>query len=49
MYFNEGGIWILYVSFLKVGVLYGYRVDGEYVLEKGFFFNNYKLLLDFYV
>ncbi len=45
---DEGGVWHIYVKDLKLGQLYGYRVEGEYNPSKGKKFNEHKLLLDPY-
>ena len=41
-------IWHVYVSGLKHGQLYGYKVKGKYIPEQGLRFNENKLLLDPY-
>jgi isoamylase len=41
-------VWHTFVSGLKEGELYGYRVDGPYAPDLGFRFNRNKLLLDPY-
>ena len=43
-----GGVWHGYVSALKPGQLYGYRVHGPYEPEQGLRFNAAKLLVDPY-
>ena len=43
-----GGVWHGYVSTLKPGQLYGYRVHGPYEPEQGLRFNPAKLLIDPY-
>lgn len=44
----EGGIWYGYLSEVKPGQLYGYRVHGPWAPEEGHRFNPAKLLLDPY-
>jgi glycogen operon protein len=41
-------VWHIYISGLKPGQLYGYRIDGPYDPQAGHFFNPNKLLLDPY-
>jgi isoamylase len=41
-------VWHTFVSGLREGELYGYRVDGPYAPDLGFRFNRNKLLLDPY-
>ncbi|WP_404343891.1 glycogen debranching protein GlgX [Pseudoalteromonas mariniglutinosa] len=48
MFNNEGGIWSLRVEPLAEGALYGFRADGNYKPERGYFFNKHKLLVDPY-
>jgi len=48
MNINEGGVWSIHIAPLSTGALYGFRVDGEYIPEKGMLFNEHKLLIDPY-
>ncbi|TMP39444.1 glycogen debranching protein GlgX [Pseudoalteromonas rubra] len=48
MYRHEGGLWSVFVSPLRAGALYGFRVKGLYEPDKGHLFNHHKLLLDPY-
>ncbi|WP_372761700.1 glycogen debranching protein GlgX [Pseudoalteromonas sp.] len=48
MNINEGGIWSLHIAPLKVGALYGFRIDGAFNPQQGLLFNENKLLLDPY-
>jgi glycogen operon protein len=45
---RDGDVWHGYVSGLRPGALYGYRVHGPYAPEAGHRFNPNKLLLDPY-
>ncbi len=45
---NSGYVWHQFVSGIKPGDLYGYRVDGPYKPEQGHRFNKSKLLIDPY-
>ena len=45
---KTGNIWHCFISGLKAGVSYLYRVDGPYFPEKGLRFNPHKTLLDPY-
>ena len=45
---RTGDVWHCHVSGLGAGALYLYRVDGPYLPEKGFRFNQHKLLIDPY-
>lgn len=45
---NDNNIWHIYVSGLKPGQVYGYRVYGPYKPEEGHRFNPNKLLFDPY-
>jgi isoamylase len=45
---STGHVWHCYVSGIKLGQLYGYRVQGPYEPEKGHRFNSSKLLIDPY-
>ena len=45
---QTGPIWHGYVTGLRPGQLYGYRVYGEYAPGRGFRFNPHKVLLDPY-
>lgn len=45
---NSGYVWHQYVSGIKPGDLYGFRVDGPYKPEQGHRFNKAKLLIDPY-
>jgi isoamylase len=45
---RTGDIWHVWVKGVKVGQLYGYRVDGRYNPRGGHRFNKHKLLLDPY-
>ncbi len=45
---NDNNIWHIYLAGVQPGQVYGYRVYGPYLPEKGFRFNPYKLLTDPY-
>jgi glycogen operon protein len=45
---KTGDVWHIFVSGVKAGMYYGYRVDGPYMPEKGHRFNVNKLLIDPY-
>ncbi len=45
---RTNGIWHIYLSDVRPGQLYGYRVHGPYEPEKGLRYNPHKLLLDPY-
>ncbi len=45
---NDNNIWHIYLSGVKPGQVYGYRVYGPYEPKKGFRFNPNKLLIDPY-
>lgn len=45
---NNNNIWHIYLSGVKPGQAYGYRVYGPYKPEQGFRFNHHKLLIDPY-
>ena len=43
---RTGDVWHVWVRGVSPGQLYGYRVEGPYLPQEGYRFNNYKLLLD---
>src|SRR6186713_3324777 len=43
-----GNVWHIYLVGVRVGQLYGYRVNGPYDPERGLRFNPSKLLIDPY-
>jgi len=45
---TTGFVWHCYISGLKLGQIYGFRVQGPYEPEKGLRFNGNKLLIDPY-
>jgi glycogen operon protein len=45
---KTGDIWHCHVPDLKAGAMYLYRVNGPYIPERGFRFNNHKSLIDPY-
>ncbi|MEO1638914.1 MAG: glycogen debranching protein GlgX [Pseudomonadota bacterium] len=45
---REGHVWHCYLSGMRPGQQYGYRVHGPYAPEEGHRFNPYKLLIDPY-
>src|SRR5205085_8454397 len=45
---STGHVWHCYVPGIKLGQLYGYRVNGPYEPDKGLRFNPAKLLIDPY-
>lgn len=45
---DSQGVWSGYIKGIKPGQLYGYRVDGKFAPEQGWYFNSQKLLLDPY-
>jgi isoamylase len=45
---STGHVWHCYIPGIKLGQLYGYRVQGPYVPEEGHRFNPSKLLIDPY-
>ncbi len=45
---NENGVWHGYLPDATPGLVYGYRVSGEYAPERGLRFNPNKVLLDPY-
>ena len=45
---NTGGVWHGYLDGAKPGLVYGYRVAGDYDLQNGHRFNPSKVLLDPY-
>ncbi|MCX7338468.1 MAG: glycogen debranching protein GlgX [Alphaproteobacteria bacterium] len=45
---NEDNIWHVYIDAIGPGTLYGYRVHGSFLPEKGLWFNPNKLLIDPY-
>lgn len=45
---KTGDVWHIFVSGIKAGMYYGYRIDGPYVPENGHRFNVNKLLIDPY-
>ena len=44
----SGHVWHCYIPGIKLGQLYGYRIDGPYEPEKGHRYNSSKLLIDPY-
>ena len=47
--FNRtGNVWHIFLPDLQSNLLYGYRVDGPYVLEEGACFDSRKILVDPY-
>ena len=45
---NESNVWSMYISGVKPGQVYGYRVYGPYAPSEGHRFNHNKLLIDPY-
>src|SRR5437660_12779883 len=43
---STGRVWHCYIPELTIGKLYGYRFHGPYEPDKGFRFNQAKLLID---
>jgi len=45
---RTNGVWHIYITGIKPGQLYGYRVHGPYAPKEGLRFNPHKLLIDPY-